>query len=136
MSDQIETFNSQCELKKHDVSSSALEAGYLEYYAAVQQIIKFVKGFVKDKDQYTYVDYKEFATTLIKLLGDLVDDYMSGNFNLFATASNSTTATPSVETADKLTEMCHKLEVDLAETKSIDFDTLNKLVELLQKNPN
>nr|WUR10724.1 hp [Calliteara abietis nucleopolyhedrovirus] len=64
-----------------------LNTSYLDYYKSVQKIVKYIKDVVQKKEQYTYKEHKAFAETIIKLIGDLVDDYMSGQFSLWSKAA-------------------------------------------------
>nr|QYF10649.1 hypothetical protein [Buzura suppressaria nucleopolyhedrovirus] len=117
--------NDVCIKREIDV----LEASYLDYYASVQEIIKFIKGMVKNRDQYTYNDYKKFADTLIKLIGDLVDDYMSGSFTLWA-ADKSVP----IRISDRLTEICQRLEIDTPQNQIVDQYLLDDLIKVLESS--
>ncbi|UJZ88980.1 hypothetical protein QKV36_gp032 [Erannis ankeraria nucleopolyhedrovirus] len=103
-----------------------LEAGYLDYYTAVQHIIKFIKGFVGDKGQYSYQDYKQFADTVVKLIGDLVDDYMSGSFKLWSAAESAETTRLLINVRDEIVN-------DLNEEKFTDLNTFKLTIDALNK---
>ncbi|QWO71663.1 hypothetical protein [Orgyia pseudotsugata single capsid nuclopolyhedrovirus] len=110
------------------VADTNLEAGYLEYYKAVQKIIGFVKGFVQNRDQYSYTDYKQFADTTVKLIGDLIDDYMAGNFKLWSIEPTF------VNTKNLLSEISHKIAVDSQQKhddSSSDAQQLNLYNDLI-----
>ncbi|AWW14478.1 hypothetical protein KM620_gp118 [Hyposidra talaca nucleopolyhedrovirus] len=106
-----------------------LEAGYLEYYASVQEIIKFIKGMIKDREQYTYPDYKRFADTLVKLIGNLVDDYMTGSFTLWASDRSV-----HIRTSDRLTEICQRLEIETPQNQTVDQHLLDDLIKVLESS--
>ncbi|ABY65843.1 hypothetical protein [Orgyia leucostigma nucleopolyhedrovirus] len=108
-----------------------LEASYLDYYKAAQSIIKFVKGFIKNKEQYSYADYKRFAETTVKLVGDLIDDYMAGGFDLWSTSELTT------KTTNQLNIISNKIRDDLRDTDEkvqlqSNLDVYNDLIQTLE----
>ena len=103
-----------------------LEAGYLDYYTAAQHIIKFIKGFIGDKGQYSYQDYRKFADTVVKLIGDLVDDYMSGSFKLWSTVETAETTRFLIGVRDEIVN-------DLKDEKFTDLNTFKLTIDTLNK---
>ncbi|QHB21808.1 ldl35 [Artaxa digramma nucleopolyhedrovirus] len=108
-----------------------LDASYLDYIKAVQNLIKFVAGFIKNKDQYVYEDYKVFADTLIDLIKNLVDDYMSNDkFKLWA-SENSSSRGAIIKHVDRLNEIKQELKFSLNNDHIIDDATLNSVTKVL-----
>ncbi|AAC70321.1 LdOrf-135 peptide [Lymantria dispar multiple nucleopolyhedrovirus] len=62
------------------MTESALKADFTDYLLNVKAIVEFVKKYFKEDP--TGEDYKRFADSVLKLLGDLIDDYVDGK--LFA----------------------------------------------------
>nr|P36867.1 RecName: Full=Uncharacterized 9.2 kDa protein in PE 5'region; AltName: Full=ORF2 [Lymantria dispar multiple nucleopolyhedrovirus]BAA07163.1 hypothetical protein [Lymantria dispar multiple nucleopolyhedrovirus] len=62
------------------MTESALKADFTDYLLNVKAIVEFVKKYFKEDP--TGEDYKRFTDSVLKLLGDLIDDYVDGK--LFA----------------------------------------------------
>lgn len=86
-----------------DVKNKLQSHSYLDYFESIQYIIRFVKGFVSNKDDYNYENYKEFAHTVIKLLSNIIDDYMEGNIKLWRSkCENNEKLTQYIETLRRI----------------------------------
>ncbi|AGR56870.1 HESP118 [Hemileuca sp. nucleopolyhedrovirus] len=118
-----------------DVDSDKLNASYLDYYKNVQNIIQFIKGFISDRDQYSYEDYRNFAKTTIQLIGDLVDDYMSGNVKLWKTSllddGLSVNSSDAAAIKERIIKISETLKSDFNENKQTGVDIFENLITYL-----
>ncbi|ADD73830.1 ORF121 [Lymantria xylina nucleopolyhedrovirus] len=62
------------------MTTVSLKADFTDYLLNVKAIVEFVKKYFKEDPAGD--DYKRFADSVLKLLGDLIDDYVDGK--LFA----------------------------------------------------
>ncbi|QYC92756.1 Hypothetical protein Trvi_ORF126 [Trabala vishnou gigantina nucleopolyhedrovirus] len=111
-----------------DEKENNLNVGYLDYYNSLKYIVNFVKGYVDNKNNYEYKDYKIFANTVVKLIGNLIDDYMSDDFKLWSGAEK----TAKINDFDILTEINKKIEFDLQHDQQTDTDVYKNLINILQ----
>ncbi|ACO53589.1 ldl35 [Euproctis pseudoconspersa nucleopolyhedrovirus] len=114
---------------KNDVT---LQATYLDYIKAAQKIIKFVVGFVKNKDRYVYEDYKIFIDTLVDLIKNLVDDYMTSDagFKLWALLGDD--GDTGVSVVDRLIDINQEIKNSNANDQIVEKSTFDALVRVLK----
>ncbi|AKC91648.1 hypothetical protein [Lambdina fiscellaria nucleopolyhedrovirus] len=116
---------------------------YIEYFDAAREIVKFVNGFVHGEPNYSFEDYKRFAETVVKLIGNLVNDYMTsgGDAKLNGTnvvESGAASVVPRlnnetvVRMVDALTETSRRIKTDLTKNKITEAAVFADLLTLLQ----
>lgn len=119
-----------------DLKKEFLSVNYLNYFDSVKQIVGFVSGFVKQRDQFSYKDYRKFASTVANLVGNLVDDYMAGD--LFSTQHEgvplSATLTKLRKQFEHDSQRIFENHDDDVTIANHEIDLSNDLIDLLEKS--
>ncbi|ABI35783.1 hypothetical protein [Ectropis obliqua nucleopolyhedrovirus] len=117
-----------------NVEVCKLRTNYMEYIKATQNIIKFVKGFFDSShEKYKYDDYKQFAVVVTKLIGSLIDDYMTDNFTLFQQQQHSVDQKANVkDIPNRLLEISETIQNDLINEKRTDDYVFGDLIAILE----